>query len=84
MVGVFSLSYLEGDLGLIGSMMVFLHNGPCISPPSRRADSFGHRALDDDNDLLLNGPLQSWGWVSGPLDIMTKVPMVNELFYLIA
>ncbi|RRT39942.1 hypothetical protein B296_00058800 [Ensete ventricosum] len=84
MIGVFSLSCLEGDMGLIGFTRAFLHNISCVSLLSRCADSSGHWTPDDDVDLLLNEPLRSWGWVSGPLDLTLEVPAASELFYLIA
>ncbi|RRT85322.1 hypothetical protein B296_00010500 [Ensete ventricosum] len=56
MVGVFNLSYLEGDLGFAGFVGAFPHNGPCLSLVSRRAVTFGRQAPDNNVDLLLNGP----------------------------
>ncbi|RRT78479.1 hypothetical protein B296_00009990 [Ensete ventricosum] len=66
MVGVLSLSYIEGDMGLVGFSKAFLHNSPHVSLSSQRVVPFGCWAPDDDIDLLLNEPLRSGGWVSGP------------------
>ncbi|RRT70130.1 hypothetical protein B296_00013426 [Ensete ventricosum] len=44
MVGVFNLSCLEGDLGLVGFAGTFPHNGSCVSPLSRRVVSSERRA----------------------------------------
>ncbi|RRT57398.1 hypothetical protein B296_00040019 [Ensete ventricosum] len=58
MARVFSLSCLEGDMGLVGFVRVFFHNAPCVGLPSRCAVPSKRQAPDDDVNLLLDGPLR--------------------------
>ncbi|RWW51267.1 hypothetical protein BHE74_00042403 [Ensete ventricosum] len=84
MIGVLRFFCLEGDLRLVGFVGAFLHDSPCVGLPSRCAGPSGCQAPNDDVDLLLDGPLRSGGQVSGPMDVVLEVPMVNKLLYLIA